>query len=386
MDSTPNSVSSLEDSEFLEHYDLLKKIGVVDQINELKIDIRYLREIIEESFDIFNKTEVDSLIEFLTSRLLDKFIPSFLVFVFRAESHTSDLEIVSYQNMKRVVSPLTVTSLAAYTDFFSRFPRPISFSLLEHKLDNKNATEALKPALPEILVPIMSPGGLHGIIVIGKKMLDEEYSNREIAYMNRLMQFASISLQNIIHYTSASTDTKTKLYNHSFFQKRLEDEMIRNQRYGRPFSLLVCDLDHFKDVNDTYGHVAGDKVLYDIARILEATTRRVDTVARYGGEEFLVLLPETDRFSAWIAAERIRKAIEAHEVFYDGKNIKVSVSVGGVHQIGRGDSNAIQVLEHADMALYWAKNHGRNRTAFYKPGLYFMGKFYYGGSSLVGHL
>ena len=111
-----------------------------------------------------------------------------------------------------------------------------------------------------------------------------------------------IRIQKVLEHTRtrrlASTDGLTELYNHRTFQERLTQEVDRSNRYGRPLSLLMIDVDHFKVYNDTYGHPQGDMVLQDISRLLREISRTSDTVARYGGEEFALILPETDRLSA----------------------------------------------------------------------------------------
>lgn len=156
------------------------------------------------------------------------------------------------------------------------------------------------------------------------------------------------------------TDGLTGLFNHRHFYDVLEKETIRAQRYDHPLSILFLDIDHFKNVNDRFGHKAGDEVLRQIALLLLQNKRQTDVAFRYGGEEFAVILPETNKQSSLIIAEKIRKAIEAHNMKKIDRLIdKITVSIGIAAYPGEsGEYNGLVVA--ADMALYKAKSSGRN--------------------------
>ncbi len=160
----------------------------------------------------------------------------------------------------------------------------------------------------------------------------------------------------------AASDPLTGLANHGAFFERLDAELRRSRRHGRPLSLILIDLDHFKSVNDAHGHLAGDGVLVEIARRLGAVTRGEDVLARVGGEEFAWLLPESDARSAWTAGERARRAI-AGEPFPGVGQLTISA---GVAELGMGTS-ATELFHAADAALYWAKTHGRNACVPHTP-------------------
>jgi diguanylate cyclase (GGDEF)-like protein/PAS domain S-box-containing protein len=158
----------------------------------------------------------------------------------------------------------------------------------------------------------------------------------------------------------ASTDAVTGLANHRTFQERLRSEVTRARRYERHLSLVLLDIDHFKDINDAHGHQAGDKVLAELGRRLTAQARDGETVARIGGEEFAWLMPETGRESAFQAAERVRQAIESEPFARVGK---VTVSAGVC--ASESDLDGEELVRFADRALYWAKDGGRNTTFIY---------------------
>ncbi|MFT7433755.1 MAG: diguanylate cyclase (GGDEF)-like protein [Alphaproteobacteria bacterium] len=158
---------------------------------------------------------------------------------------------------------------------------------------------------------------------------------------------------------TASKDGLTGLYDQTTFKHRLKEEMERQIRYGSPFTLVMFDLDHFKMINDTYGHAEGDVVLKRISDILLAQARKMDTAARYGGEEFAVILPEVEEASAFIFAERLRQNIEDN--FKDGE-FAVTVSIGLAATQANVDETPDNLIRRADAQLYRAKNAGRNRV------------------------
>lgn len=168
----------------------------------------------------------------------------------------------------------------------------------------------------------------------------------------------------------ATTDELTGLKNRRMFFEVAHDAAKRAKRYNNSLSILLIDLDHFKRINDTYGHPAGDEVLRRIGELLEGHARETDLAARYGGEEFAMLLAFTDENGAYTLAERIRKAASGLRVKWDDLPIKVTVSIG-LTQLD-GHQTVEQMLEHADQALYRAKESGRNRverfSAMPRPG------------------
>jgi diguanylate cyclase (GGDEF)-like protein len=158
----------------------------------------------------------------------------------------------------------------------------------------------------------------------------------------------------------ASTDGLTGLYNHRVFQERLEEEVERANRYHRPLSLLMVDVDHFKVHNDTHGHLWGDAILTELARLLKDSSRTSDIVARYGGEEFVLVLPETNQDQALNIANRLRETIASHRFLdtHPAKSLTVSIGVA-MHQPAGCKQTLIAA---ADGALYTAKRTGRNRV------------------------
>lgn len=161
----------------------------------------------------------------------------------------------------------------------------------------------------------------------------------------------------------AFRDELTGLYNHRFFQEVFEAELQKSKRYQHPISLLLLDIDYFKTVNDTYGHLIGDYVLKEVSQVMIRLVRHCDIVARYGGEEFAIVLPETGKVGAHVLAQRVRRGLEQHQFVYDSARFSITASIGLVST----DMAAITIerralIECSDQALYAAKQNGRNRV------------------------
>ena len=166
----------------------------------------------------------------------------------------------------------------------------------------------------------------------------------------------------------SNRDGLTGIYNRRYLEGRLASEYDRMRRYGGTFSVILFDLDFFKKVNDTHGHLAGDKVLIEIAARVKDKLRSSDVLGRYGGEEFMLILPETHLDGARIFAERLREAIELEPVIFDNTTIPVTVSMGVTEH--RADMPGYASLIHqSDLALYASKAAGRNRVTCYEPAL-----------------
>lgn len=171
-----------------------------------------------------------------------------------------------------------------------------------------------------------------------------------------------LQVKNSILENLAMTDPVTGLHNHRYFQERLNEELARAAREGRPLALAIVDLDRFKNVNDTYGHQAGDFVLRQVGDILRTGLRDGDVVARYGGEEFAVILPGLNRNGAWTVIDRLRKRVAAREMrLPDGRTLRVTCSAG-VADFPDGAPDRESLVTRADLALYRAKALGRNRV------------------------
>ena len=163
------------------------------------------------------------------------------------------------------------------------------------------------------------------------------------------------------------TDPLTGCYNRGYLNEHFYYEIKRAQRYSRPLSVVLADIDHFKQVNDTYGHQVGDEVLKSFALCIQNEIRKkIDWVVRYGGEEFLIVLPETPHTGAFSMAERLRQAVGARSIQAGDRTIKITASFGGASTASRNkrgeEITMDQLINQADAQLYRSKNEGRNKT------------------------
>lgn len=160
----------------------------------------------------------------------------------------------------------------------------------------------------------------------------------------------------------ANTDSLTGCHNRRCFLEEFGQEFLRTRRYGGDLSVLMLDLDHFKAINDQYGHQAGDRVLKSFVQVCRTHMREVDVMGRLGGEEFAILLPETDIEQAFEIAERLYKAVAEQEIVLESSDpIHVTTSIG-IASVAESDPNIEAIINRADVALYKAKEAGRNRV------------------------
>jgi diguanylate cyclase (GGDEF)-like protein len=160
----------------------------------------------------------------------------------------------------------------------------------------------------------------------------------------------------------ATTDGLTKVYNRKAGIERFEEEISQHNRFNKPLSCLLLDIDHFKSINDRYGHQAGDAFLVMLAGILRKFSRQYDIVCRYGGEEFIIILPETDLVAALFVAEKMREQVQQASIVFNNSIINTTISIGAVQMFPGKKESSDDIIFRADKALYKAKETGRNRV------------------------
>ncbi|HAX61415.1 MAG TPA: hypothetical protein DCX95_02495 [Elusimicrobia bacterium] len=190
---------------------------------------------------------------------------------------------------------------------------------------------------------------------------DAEFVNEISAFVEELNPAVQRAILYLKVEEMSRTDGLTGLYRRGYFNERLKEEELRAKRSNGRFSILMMDIDHFKKVNDTYGHQAGDTVLKTVAEILKNSIYETDFAARYGGEEFVVIFPKTDPDGLKIKAEKIRQKIQDSEITVGLEKIKVTASFGIAHY-PKDSQVAEEVLRCADMSLYKSKQTGRNKV------------------------
>jgi diguanylate cyclase (GGDEF)-like protein len=219
--------------------------------------------------------------------------------------------------------------------------------LLTSRQDSSDVVAGLEAGADDYITKPCNPAELRARLHTGRRILALEET---LVHAREEMRF------------TATHDALTALWNRNAILSLIQNELNRSSRLHRPTSILLCDIDHFKRVNDTYGHLAGDDVLEEVARRLMSTVRNYDAVGRYGGEEFLILLSECDQDGLKIRAENLRCAIASSPIQAGTGNIVVSISIGAVTCKDNHTDLAVEcILAEADAALYRAKAEGRNR-------------------------
>jgi diguanylate cyclase (GGDEF)-like protein len=220
-----------------------------------------------------------------------------------------------------------------------------------------------------LVVPLVGRGRVIGVLELIRDDQNSPFTENDLETMRSFAAQISVAIENVMLHQEAQrlsvTDPLTGLWNFRYFQMQSERELETSARFDRPTSLVIIDIDHFKAVNDRYGHQVGDEVLVEFAERLRQATRAPDVVARYGGEEFAVLLPGTDYEGAFATAERIRTTVGSTAIAVsraaDTSSLLVTCSVGIATYPAHGRTVA-NLLRSADAAMYVAKTRGRNRV------------------------
>ncbi len=235
-------------------------------------------------------------------------------------------------------------------------------------IPSSGATPTAAPWEPQeptmLAVPLESETQLIGVISLYGRTHPKPFDATDLDTVRSLARQAAVGVENVLLHQEAQrlsiTDGLTSLWNYRFLNMRLAQEVERAIRFNRSLSLLMIDIDHFKDVNDRFGHQRGDSILSELAnRVVTETRAQVDTVARYGGEEFVLLLPETPLEGGRVVAEKIRESIASTPFGSDDDAIGVTVSIG-IACFPQHGATAQTLLRSADQALYEAKGRGRN--------------------------
>lgn len=230
--------------------------------------------------------------------------------------------------------------------------------------------EEIEPDRCVLSLPILRKQRLLGVLYFSREKL-AGFKKNEIELLTTLSSQVAVSLDNSNLYSKTKeltqTDDLTAIYNRRFFYQALQMEVKRSKRFGRPVSLLMIDVDHFKSFNDNFGHLVGDQVLRELAAVLQKSIREVDTLARYGGEEFSLILVDTSSKNAQIVAEKLRAIVEDHfkDAEMQGKKVgKITISLG-ISTLPSDAATIDDFINHADIALYSAKVKGRNQCVLY---------------------
>ncbi len=239
---------------------------------------------------------------------------------------------------------------------------------IKKALPNEKLEEiySLKPSL---ILPFFQGSRINGILILAERMDfggGTAYSDYDIKQILSIASLAGMTINNATLFERSSTDMMTHMKMKYYFFNVLGEKLELAISQNVPVAVIMFDIDHFKNFNDTYGHACGDYVLISVSKIIKANVRQQDMASRYGGEEFTVMLPNTLKEDAMVVAERIREIIEETDFVYEGQHMHVTIS-GGVSVYDK-DLNPVretkELVEQADKALYVSKKNGRNRISF----------------------
>lgn len=353
----PNSIENLLD------HDFFMMLAIASYQISLKIQNTILAEQMQKNID-FHKSmrSIAKIIETqyelnyiipIIGEMIDRFVSTHLVYVF-LKNDKGEFELV-WPNACRDKDIIAI---------ISKVKAGAKYSLIN---DEKIG-----------IFPLLGQKSVLGCIVAHSTT--DKLSEKEVAYLDQLSKQSSITIQRANTYAEtlqhATLDALTGLNNRRQFETRLNQEVSTARRQGKPLCAMMLDIDFFKSVNDTYGHIVGDLVLKNLAKVIKSQLRESDIASRYGGEEFAILLPFTNVDEAVAVGERLRKAVEASSVELPANNEKVAegetcvkrtVSVG-VNLFVETDSPQ-ELYKKADEALYVAKTTGRNQVIVYREGL-----------------
>lgn len=261
------------------------------------------------------------------------------------------------------------TAVESYSARAVRYRRP--FLVEDIEIDSSIGTEADFPNMPYIssliVAPLITEERVYGALALGSRR-KAAFTTDDLRLLVSFAATATTALRNAQLHAAvqqqAITDPLTGLYNRRGFSDLAEHELLRAQRFNRPLSMILIDIDRFKEINDTYGHLMGDKILSTVSANCRAELRQVDIIARYGGDEFIVLLPETVLQEALKVAERLRLRVENLRFHHNGDILNTTICLGVAELQPRDTLKSL--IERTDQALYRAKQSGRNQVEIYE--------------------
>jgi diguanylate cyclase (GGDEF)-like protein len=370
--------AQLQEKQSLEKRILFLQRTIAEKERSLKIAERAvkrkvydLHNLVEASNEIYSILDFKQLINSALLTIVGQVgIQSALALMYNPAKHAYD------QCFKKGFKDTEINSLkvkidSAITKYFLKYRSPVYVKNLETDKELDSYVKKLKKLKIFIIAPIIQTERLLGIIAIGEKLYGSEFTQTDFELFHVLVNIISISIENALHYEAVKnlslTDGMTNLHNYRYFKIRLKEELNRAKRNRTKVSMLIIDIDHFKNYNDTLGHQAGDQALRNLGRVLKGTVRDEDIVSRYGGEEFCIILPGISKEGIIPLGERIRTMIEDFN-FYKEKvqpTGKLTISLGGA-TFPEDALSPDELVQKADSALYESKNMGRNQLRLYR--------------------
>lgn len=366
---------------FMIHYGKLLELNKLTEGVVYKKRLAYYKFLENFNSMVNEAKDLDTLLRYIVDSLVNIIgMKCVMLYLFDEESSSFRLRVLKGIGRGAVREIDVIPAASPFVDFLK--DGNIFVANESNDFNQDYNLEAIRKVFSRINIKLTMPLRYslplyHGrdvvaFLSLGNKKDNTEYRAEDIDILNAFGRELSICVDKAKLFVQAITDDLTNLYRHSYFYKRVDEEIERSARYARVFSLLLIDIDNFKKINDVFGHRVGDAVLKRIATLIKSNLRKVDMAARYGGEEFGILLPETTKPNALIVAERLRLAVEEDFVkeetkkqmlensFAKGAKFVVTVSIGVSAYKGGIEKNAL--VKEVDKALYRAKWEGKNKV------------------------
>ena len=339
--------------------------GFADELHDVPLDRENqdLKEILEVAFQITAQLEVENIVKNVAWSYASKFQCEAVTVVLPGEVDEDAVQVIPFKGLKREETSVAFPPIMPVLAFLEKDEfSQLAFPYFSDSYPDKQFVALLESLATDVIVPLRTDKGVVGFVLLTKSGGGVQYGLLEIEYITRIARFAAISIENASLFRQATTDRMTGLFSHHFFEKTLDEELERARRYKTTFSLIMFDIDNFKKFNDAYGHLQGDRIIREIAKLLTKSVRLVDFPARYGGEEFAVILPAVDIKGALVVAERLRRKVEQFPFPGESDPLHVTISVGVTEFDAEANYAPTEIIREADRALYQSKDKGRNRV------------------------
>jgi len=341
---------------------------LIGKNKELRKKIYDLHNIFDVSLELHSILDLNRLANSTLLSLIGQFSCKSALFLHNLRKNEQRLNVLNSKGIyKTEIENLKIEKSDVLFNYLEKNSDPFLLNKIPKALKNSKAIEELKNIEMEIISPVHIHKKEMALLCLGERVKNKKYTDNELEVLTTVSNIVSIAVSNAFLYDEvvqlSYTDGMTELHNYRYFEMRLNEEIIRHSRTKQEVSLIILDVDYFKNYNDTLGHPAGDEVLRQLALILKDTVRENDIVSRYGGEEFAVILPGNGIDGTSILAERLRANVENHH--FPNEEIqpkgKLTISVGTATLPAHAD-DAKDLIHKADTALYSAKKSGRNRV------------------------
>ena len=336
---------------------------LVDALTSLQRRVQELEILGEMGRSLASTLKLDELLPLVARETLKLVGSSSKCMIALRHPETEAVHLLVYDETGRQVEEDAIPAGEGLTGRVMKERRTLRIGRLQREAAGLGLTEEYNDARIHSWLgsPLMVHDEVIGILNV-QSTEAEAYDDEQVRVFETLAAQAAVAIQNARLYALATVDALTGLYVRRYFDLRLKEEWEEVRRYGGDFAVLFLDLDDFKALNDTYGHLVGDEILKEVGQAIRETMREADIACRYGGEEFAALMPRTDLEAATAVAERIREAVAERRVRAGDVHVFVTVSIGVAAYGASRPEDARALVRRADEALYRAKALGKNRV------------------------